>query len=328
MTTTTATYSRLSAPKGTKVTCPCCLKKHNAKTDGTLTRHGWKETGRTVGSYGNGYQWGECAGWDRRPLEQTDADALAITDMIEADIPKMEADLERHETTRQTYTHRSEVTYYDGNRDGEMDAGFVAMSEAGADVSEGTVRRVSHVVRHIPALIALWSVEPGADLRRVSDGSTFSKVRIPSYTDVRSAYLADLRGQIESAKAQVAALREAIATHRASPAPWTGEEPPQDPTPAPSGPKGGRAPKVYKKRAAPERVERVSDLLQRARALMLAVVENTEADDSPTTQREADSLRALCSQVEKVARRHHDAAAAAGLEVTGYHYAKDREHWE
>lgn len=321
MTTTTATYSRLAAPKGTKVTCPCCLKKHNAKTDGTLTRHGWKETGRTVGSYGNGYQWGECAGWDRRPLEQTDADALAIIDIIEADIPKMEADLEQHATTEQAYTHRLEFKCYSSSYGEEMSRARAAFTAEGADVLKGYIQ-----VGRLPALVALWAIEPGAESRYASDG--WGKVQIPSHAVVRGRFLAGLKGQIESAKAQVAALREAIATHRANPAPWTGEEPPQDPTPAPSGPKGGKAPKVYKKSAAPQRVERVADLLLSMHGMMEAVIENITADDNPVTAREAASLWALQDRLDKVADRHFVAAVAAGVEASHKCYTKDREDWE
>ena len=321
MTTSTATYSRLAAPKGTKATCPCCLKKHNAKTDGTLTRHGWKETGRTVGSYGNGYQWGECAGWDRRPLEQTDADALAIIDIIEADIPKMEADLEQHATTEQAYTHRLEFKCYSSSYGEEMSRARAAFTAEGADVLKGYIQ-----VGRLPALVALWAIEPGAESRYASDG--WGKVQIPSYAVVRGRFLAGLKGQIESAKAQVAALREAIATHRANPAPWTGEEPPQDPTPAPSGPKGGRALKVYKKSAAPQRVERVADLLLSIHGMMEAVIENITADDNPVTAREAASLWALQDRLDKVVDRHYAASVAAGVDASHKCYTKDQEEWE
>ena len=76
---TNATYTRNRVPYGKKATCPCCLKSHSVTQNaGTMVRHGWKETGRQVGSYGNGYQWGECKGWGMRPLEETDADAQDI----------------------------------------------------------------------------------------------------------------------------------------------------------------------------------------------------------------------------------------------------------
>ena len=76
---TSATYTRNRVPYVQKGTCPCCLKSHSVTQKvGTMVRHGWKETGRQVGSYGNGYQWGECKGWGMRPLEETDADAQDI----------------------------------------------------------------------------------------------------------------------------------------------------------------------------------------------------------------------------------------------------------
>ncbi len=229
----------------------------------------------------------------------------------------MQSDLEQHATTEQTYTHRLEFKCYGD----EMSRARAAFTAEGANVLKGYI----HVGR-LPALVALWTIESGADSRYASDG--WGRVQIPSYAVVRSRFLADLKGQIESAKAQVEALREAIATHRANPAPWTGEEPPQDPTPAPSGPKGGKAPKVYKKSAAPQRVERVADLLLSMQGMMDAVIENITADDNPVTAREAASLWALQDRLDKVADRHYAAAVAAGVEVYHKCYSKDCEEWE
>ena len=77
---TDATYSRPGlANTDDRFTCPCCLrgiKLH--RTSYRLARHGWRESGRVAGSYGNGFQWGACAGSGMRPIEVTDADALPI----------------------------------------------------------------------------------------------------------------------------------------------------------------------------------------------------------------------------------------------------------
>ena len=90
------TYKRTKAQRGTKVQCPTCLKTHCAKSDGSLVRHGWKETGRIMGEYGNGYQWGECFGWSMPPLEETDEHALATLKKIQAEIDKATAELDEH----------------------------------------------------------------------------------------------------------------------------------------------------------------------------------------------------------------------------------------
>ena len=68
----TSQYHRPSVVKGNAATCPCCLKFHEVITSGRMVRHGWKETGRRVGEYGMGFQWGNCHGWSLRPLQETE----------------------------------------------------------------------------------------------------------------------------------------------------------------------------------------------------------------------------------------------------------------
>ncbi|MAK37991.1 MAG: hypothetical protein CMC15_17660 [Flavobacteriaceae bacterium] len=97
-------YNRTVAPRSEVVTCPCCLKTFKAKRDGTVTRHGWKTTGRRNGEYGYGYQFGECAGWDQRPLEETDEDARKMYDGWKKEKQRFEAAIEDAKT-QTSFTH-------------------------------------------------------------------------------------------------------------------------------------------------------------------------------------------------------------------------------
>ena len=79
-------YSRDKIEKTHKATCPCCLESFPVKKNGTVVRHGWKETGRRKGQYGMGFQWGECWGTSAIPLEQSDVDGLRIARDLEAQL--------------------------------------------------------------------------------------------------------------------------------------------------------------------------------------------------------------------------------------------------
>ena len=79
-------YSRDKIEKTHKATCPCCLESFCVKKNGTVVRHGWKETGRRKGQYGMGFQWGECWGTSAIPLEQSDVDGLRIARDLEAQL--------------------------------------------------------------------------------------------------------------------------------------------------------------------------------------------------------------------------------------------------
>jgi hypothetical protein len=95
----TETYSRKALDRTRRGTCPCCLKDHNCLKHGPLTRHGWQEHGRKRGSYGQGFQWGECWGTSMRPLEETDRDGLVVLARLEEAIADTEAKLAYHVDT-------------------------------------------------------------------------------------------------------------------------------------------------------------------------------------------------------------------------------------
>ena len=226
------TYNRTPADRTRRVQCPCCLKAHKAKKGGRVTRHGWKETGRIVGSYGNGWQWGNCSGWGQRPLEETDADALDVIEQIQADIDKATAELDEHvdgwdsytyTTTRQLYSFRAAL-------DARLTEVLEGLDDLDVEITEARIRKQGHCVYYRDGLQYVVSVPRGhggitltaRDLLgdagyRHGSGPILS---VPSWDDLRQRYIAALRKHIAAAKAQQAAIREAIEHHRANPSPW------------------------------------------------------------------------------------------------------------
>jgi len=72
-----ATYYRPEAHHhGERHTCPVCLRAIKTTKRGAISRHGWSESGRVGGSFGNGYQWGSCNGSGSTPIEVSDWHAL------------------------------------------------------------------------------------------------------------------------------------------------------------------------------------------------------------------------------------------------------------
>lgn len=80
----TETYNRPHKHNHGKThTCPCCLRPIRTTKNGVIMRHGWKEEGRQHGVYGQGYQWGNCVGWQHLPIEISDRSALKFAEDIE-----------------------------------------------------------------------------------------------------------------------------------------------------------------------------------------------------------------------------------------------------
>ena len=61
-----------------KRTCPGCLRQIRTNSLDLMYRHGWRETGRKAGQYGNSWQAGGCAGTGGAPIERTDKSARRI----------------------------------------------------------------------------------------------------------------------------------------------------------------------------------------------------------------------------------------------------------
>lgn len=99
------TYMRSPMPHHMRATCSLCCRPIQVHADGTLYRHGWKETGRKVGEIGLGFQWGECPATNDRPLEQTDEDGLKHVERIRQAIITWEGTAEAHRVGLDSYSH-------------------------------------------------------------------------------------------------------------------------------------------------------------------------------------------------------------------------------
>ena len=93
-----ANYERDPLEKPARGTCPACLREVAVTADGAVVRHGWKESGRRRGVYGQGIQWGRCMGTGLRPLEETDADLVKSIQRIEVAIRDARRDADWHES--------------------------------------------------------------------------------------------------------------------------------------------------------------------------------------------------------------------------------------
>ena len=94
------TYSRDPAPYNVKVQCPVCLRVHKTRRCGTVVRHGWKVDW--------GLHDGHCQGWGKRPLEQTDEDALAFLPELDRIIERLRGEVAKHETGADSYMFMAE----------------------------------------------------------------------------------------------------------------------------------------------------------------------------------------------------------------------------
>ncbi len=94
--TTPSRYSRTPIANNGLATCPCCLRAIRTTKPGRIVRHGWNETGRKVGEFGRGFQWGACFGGTCRPIEETDKDALKFADRMREAAVQARASADNH----------------------------------------------------------------------------------------------------------------------------------------------------------------------------------------------------------------------------------------
>ena len=234
------TYARNALPVGRKdrVQCPCCLRDIRTKKDGSMTRHGWKEEGRIMGSYGNGLQWGECRGWGMRPLEETDRDALVIIDEFQKQIERATRELDEHEEgwTSYKWVHTHKYWSYRDKQAGCKRTGLPfhvalksAIVELGLYVEDREAQHKLAPGYYQPAYrysVAVPKGYEGATImgRDIHSGSMYGmKVEIPSYETMRARYIDRLHRYIESAKASQEAIRKAIEHHRENPPSWASD---------------------------------------------------------------------------------------------------------
>lgn len=224
------TYNRTPIPANLadKVQCPCCLRFHRAKKNGRLVRHGWKETGRRAGEYGQGFQWGNCHGWSKRPLEQTDADALIIIDRLQESIDRATAEIKEHERGRDSYTYVCIKKVYSFHRDQNRAlAAHLESIYVSCEITNDKIREQGARVYYAPALRYTFIVLRGFESVEITEadimqhGASYSKlISVPSWDQLRQKALSDLRFYINTARRQQQAIKDAIESHRANPSLW------------------------------------------------------------------------------------------------------------
>jgi hypothetical protein len=231
---TKATYKRDRAPKGKKVTCPVCLRKIKAAAGGSLVRHGWKEEGRRVGEYGRGYQWGVCRGWHGAPLEQTDADALKAIEGLKRSAEKARAAIETHRRGLDKYSHTVDKEVFTGNEDRDkMLVEYATRVFVGCEAETIKIRKQGHRVYYRPGLRFSFIVPRGSPDFHVRETDIKGEPRCswkthpllvrPSWEALRAKHEGAARHYIKSVALSIERIRDAIAHHKANPAPWTVE---------------------------------------------------------------------------------------------------------
>lgn len=242
-----ATYKRDPVPAARMGQCPCCLKSHRSSAKGTLTRHGWKETGRQVGQHGMGFQWGACIGSGMRPLEETDRDALEVLVRLRAHKLEVAAQVARHAAGAESYTYTIELAAdrlppgYAGERKAESPEALASLTERTASlvkalgklgyatkVSETRAERRSFRTTSVPARKVAVEVARGAEETALTykaidgkkaqsyhaDSTAFT---VKSYESLRAADHRHYVELLESLERQDQAIVAAIKHHRENP---------------------------------------------------------------------------------------------------------------
>lgn len=232
-TAATHTYMRDAVPAEKVGQCPCCLRNHRSTARTTLVRHGWTETGRQVGQYGCGYQWGNCNGTGKRPLEQTDADAIVVLVGLEASLADTKRGIEIHTKGADSYvTTRTIPTEHERNEEARV--AKVARYE-GALTAHGLAfeskateeRKQSFRVYYTKAQTFTFTVLRGAKavavLNREVETNTLSydkdavALQVPSYEALRKSAVLDLEQLVTALERQRAAIKLAIKHHHDNP---------------------------------------------------------------------------------------------------------------
>ena len=223
-------YNRDKVPSDKRATCPCCLRAMRVTTKGRMVRHGWKETGRRVGEYGSGFQWGDCHGGAHLPLEQTDKHGRMFAERLREEVAKVNKALRKHESRKvDSYSYRWD------RADGRFGirttlewierhlkaAGFRVTVETGT-VKDTTYRRV----RWLDTINVVFEVREGDAERRVTSehfgehrsyfGPTTYRT-VPSFEAMREAYIRQLAATRDALVAQAERIEATIRKHAANP---------------------------------------------------------------------------------------------------------------
>lgn len=216
MLTANATYQRSPVPADKMGQCPCCLRAHRATKNGTLIRHGWQETGRQVGQFGCGFQWGNCRGWGKRPLEQTDADAQVILAELTQELAAARASREHHATNGEERYPATHVERYDLTEE-RLASLERELASAFPDVVVTTSRERREGRRVHYATVATFEVPVKRGHVGFKKQNGYCWVTIPSYDELRDALVRELDRLIESLERQRDGIQEAVTHHRENP---------------------------------------------------------------------------------------------------------------
>lgn len=196
-----ATYMREPMPGGMRATCPLCIRAIKVTKSGWMARHGWKESGRKVGSVGLGFQWGECPGTGSRPLEETDADAL--DHLVKLRFAAKLWDIRAAEEARGRDYYDRKVEDEVGRRWGDLEVD--AFKQAGLEVVKTEVVRKSKY--------GGYPREYETTTYRVPRGFK-DRTGYVSYEKIRSIREADAKSNAEQLRLAESNLERAIDYHR------------------------------------------------------------------------------------------------------------------
>ena len=200
-------------------TCPCCLKQHRATKRGVVTRHGWQETGRQVGSFGQGFQWGECAGWGKLPLETTDADALEILETLTERMGKLQKEIHRHTDGAESYTESINLT---DNRN--LEGYEAAINRLGLSFQRQTQSIKRQGIRVFYETVEVFTVtvtrgfsEAKVTQSDVGGWGSYLAFSVRSWESLRQGFLRGLQTTLEAMETQYKRIQAAVVYHRDNP---------------------------------------------------------------------------------------------------------------
>jgi len=223
-----ATYTRKALDRTRRGTCPCCLKEHNATKGGGMTRHGWKETGRRAGSYGNGYQWGACWGGGLRPLEETDRSGLYVVAKMDASELELEGKLAYHKAGESDhYAFEIVVRTFDGSGPlliEKLQESVTMYPMPSRDKRGNKVTIYDVVVPRGFKGVTVKMTYQGTPVEKVAKVAAFTKgwtsrrsVSVPPYEELRQREIGNIERAIQNLKDQRAWILSAIAHHKDNP---------------------------------------------------------------------------------------------------------------
>jgi len=221
-----ASYMRAPVPADKVGQCSCCLLEHRSTKRGTLVRHGWRESGRVVGQFGQGFQFGACHGGSLRPLEQTDADAVVILARLEESLARLAESVEDHTVGLSEYSWEYErVVYSFETADRARLEEFLNTKYSAVIATDRSRREQGHRVYYRPTRHLSITVPRGTPELTVTKDVMTARAHhasdhaltVPSYETLRAGCIAALKVCEAALTAQRAAIQAAIKHHFENP---------------------------------------------------------------------------------------------------------------